>query len=195
MSQSYSQKPTAFSPTPTPSPTPPPSGSSGNHTVIGVVLGIVGILVLGVVVFAVLRLRRRRPSEHDSKPFTPSVIGLNHPATRITPFGSPAVETPRFRHTPGAEMRIATRRPDGAWQFADPEAPFTPSGVSDLESSPASSHTTLPPASSRTNLLKEKESKSAREIRKGYDRFDSSEVELPPPAYGYEPAGYSHHHT
>ncbi|KAF8883250.1 hypothetical protein BD779DRAFT_1540295 [Infundibulicybe gibba] len=195
MSQSSSQKP-IVSPTPTPSPAPP-SSSSSNHTVIGAVLGIVCFLVLGVVVFAVLRLRRRRPSEHDSKSFTPSAIDLNHPASHITPFGSPTVETPRFHHTPGSEMRIATRRADGAWLFADPQAPFTPSGVSDLESSPASSYTALPSASSRTNLLKEKESKSAREIRKGYDRSDYPEVELPPPAYGYEPAaGYPNHpHT
>ncbi|KAJ7877006.1 hypothetical protein B0H13DRAFT_993766 [Mycena leptocephala] len=53
-----------------------------------------------------------------------------HPATLMVlpPHGE---GNPRFVHTPGTNMRIATRRADGAWEFADPRAPFTPAIIAD----------------------------------------------------------------
>ncbi|KAG6864567.1 hypothetical protein C0991_008610 [Blastosporella zonata] len=50
-------------------------------------------------------------------------------------------------HTPGSEMRVATRRPDGAWEFSDYPIPLSPSGASntDVAPSPSSSKGILPP--------------------------------------------------
>jgi hypothetical protein len=101
-------------------------------------------------------------------------------------------------------MRIAIRRPDGAWDFSDPSEPFTPSGISDVQPSPASSTTSFMPItkrprgmsrSSRSAVLeyKEQESRAAQMIRLGYDARDN-DLEMgdgvlphPPPAYGHEP--------
>lgn len=87
-------------------------------------------------------------------------------------------------------MRIAIRRPDGAWSFEEPRAPFTPSGISDIDLSPSSSSPGLKP-----RTPKEQESKAAREQRKGYDRdFDvESAIDVAPPAYGIESPGYLNH--
>ncbi|PPQ86484.1 hypothetical protein CVT24_010254 [Panaeolus cyanescens] len=41
-------------------------------------------------------------------------------------------------HTPGSDMRIALRRPDGAWHFADSRTPFTPVGVGEIDVLPGS---------------------------------------------------------
>ncbi|KAJ7505763.1 hypothetical protein B0H11DRAFT_2220408 [Mycena galericulata] len=57
-------------------------------------------------------------------------VSRTHPAAlMITPVEGKG--TPRFVHTPGTNMRIATRRADGAWEFADPRAPFTPAIIAD----------------------------------------------------------------
>ncbi|KAG6844936.1 hypothetical protein H0H87_002269 [Tephrocybe sp. NHM501043] len=86
---------------------------------------------------------------HNSQYFPPYPrrrLDSNHPAVHITPFGLPDGETPRFKHTPGSDMRIATRRLDGGWQFSDPQPPFTPSGASNrVVPSPSSSKGKLPP--------------------------------------------------
>lgn len=87
-------------------------------------------------------------------------------------------------------MRIATRRPDGAWQFSDPQAPFTPTGVSEIDVLPSPSSSTasmLPPRSHR------KEREAAREARKEYDRDYDLDLNPPPPAYGYDYGGYINH--
>ncbi|KAG5644310.1 hypothetical protein DXG03_008728 [Asterophora parasitica] len=135
-------------------------------------------------------MKRRRLSkgskEHGSESFiSPGTrLDRSHPAARITPFGHPGGETPRFNHTPGSDMRIATRRADGAWDFADPRGPFTPTGVGELDvcPSPSSSTGMLPPRI-RTNL-KDQEFKVSR-----YD----VEINPPPPAYGQHYGGYLPH--
>lgn len=86
-------------------------------------------------------------------------------------------------------MRIATRRPDGAWEFSNPDAPFNPLGITEIEPpTPSCSYfppspSTLDPPKSPAEIMKERESKAARLIRQGYDDRESS-VDLPPPAYG-----------
>lgn len=106
-------------------------------------------------------------------------------------------------HTPGRDMRLAIRRPDGAWDFTDPSQPFTPTGVSDICPSPMSSTATLISSSKRrrgstttrstVQEYKEQESRASQMIRLGYDARDN-ELEMgdmalahPPPAYGQEP--------
>jgi len=87
-------------------------------------------------------------------------------------------------------MRIATRRPDGAWEFSNPGTPFNPLGVTEIEpptpccSSFPPSPSTLEPPKSPVAIMKERESKAARLIRQGYDDRESSDDSPPPPAYG-----------
>ena len=93
---------------------------------IGLTLLILFILLLSVTVFLVFLLRQRRLQF----PFNSSSNQKNHLV-----FEKPS-GIPRFTHNPGQHMRIATRRVDGAWDFGDPRAPFTPIGVWDLENVP-----------------------------------------------------------
>jgi hypothetical protein len=94
-------------------------------------------------------------------------------------------------------MRLAIRRPDGAWDFTDPSEPFTPSGISDIHISPVSPSTT-PSSNHRSSKsavrqYKEQESTVSRMIRLGYDAreadlaFTEGPLPHPPPAYGQEP--------
>jgi hypothetical protein len=95
-------------------------------------------------------------------------------------------------------MRLAIRRPDGAWDFTDPSEPFTPSGISDIHLSSVSPPTTPTSnkGSSKSAIMeyKEQESRVSRMIRLGYDARDSDlaltegPLPHPPPAYGQEPA-------
>jgi len=172
----------------------PVTQNDSRATAVGIVLGVVGALLVVGVVYATWRMRRKRSSDNADSIESSLVyhtqgtsLDQSHPAARITPFGSPEGETPRFKHTPGADMRIAMRRPDGAWHFADPRMPFTPTGVSEIDimPSPSSSTITLP---SRVRT-KEQEAKTSRDLRSGYDR--DYDVNLsPPPAYGYDFSGY-----
>lgn len=172
----------------------PVTQNDSTTTTVGIVLGVVGALLVAGVIYATWRMKRRRSSENADAMESSLVsapqgrsLDRSHPAARITPFGSPEGETPRFKHTPGADMRIATRRPDGAWHFADPRTPFTPLGVSEIDvlPSPSSSIGTLPPRV-RT---KEQEAKSSRDLH-GYDRDHDVDINRPPPAYGYDYSGY-----
>lgn len=182
------------------------SAHDPRNTVIGVVLGILALVLLLGVAFITLRVRRRQSGgDHERGPFQGiAVWDKAHPAARIIPFGTPGTEGHTYyRHAPGKDMRIAIRRPDGAWDFTDPNEPFTPSGVSDLQPSPASSRTTFfstiksQKETSRTSLAileyKAQESRAAQMIRLGYDARDNDLVmgegplPHPPPAYGQEP--------
>jgi len=136
---------------------------STDHRILAVViiLGIVGAFLLVYIVHITLQVKRRQDKEKESTgPYQGTLIHSDdHPAAQITPFGSVAGGSgPRFKHKPGEDMRIAIRRPDGAWHFADSRTPFTPVGVNELDvvPSPISSATSLisfnsrfpPPASS-----------------------------------------------
>lgn len=100
----------------------PSSSSSSNNTAIalGVSLSIVALLAIALFIFWFLR--RRRPHV-SSQPHTTvrrnTVVDLSNPAFRVTPFGSPDGDTPRFVHEPGANMRGAHRRDDGGWEFSE----------------------------------------------------------------------------
>lgn len=177
-----------------------------HNGIIGVALGIVALVLLAGIVFVTLRARRRSGNvgEKASGPFHgTALLDKNHPAARIVPFGTPGTEAHLFRHTPGRDMRIAIRRPDGAWDFADSSQPFTPTGVSDICPSPMSSSATLISSSKRhkgstatrstVQEYKAQESRASQMIRLGYDARDDSldmgdsPLAHPPPAYGQEP--------
>lgn len=186
--------------------------------IVGGVLGTLAFILLVGIVLITLRVRRRAKDDGEKAvgPFQgTAVLDKSHPAARIVPFGTPGAEGHYFRkfpsflmqqisnrciigHAPGKSMRLAIRRPDGAWDFTDPSEPFTPTGVSDVQPSPMSSTTNLVSGSRRKNgsrsailEYKEQESRAAQLIRLGYDaRDDDLEVNglrHPPPAYGSEP--------
>lgn len=154
-----------------------------------VILGIIGAFLVAFVLYITLRLKRRQSNGEDSGPYQGTVMHSDHPAAQITPFaegnGRGAGHGPKFHHNPGEDMRIALRRPDGAWHFADSRTPFTPAGVSDIDvlPSPMSSSTSLASYSSRLPL----KSKKSQEARTARDDFElSSPIVAPPPAY-HEP--------
>lgn len=82
-------------------------------------------------------------------------------------------------------MRIAVRRPDGAWQFTDPSTPFTPVGVSDLEAAPVSAASSqfFPFSSRYAAPSKEKEVEDAKKASKEDPFNDYDSIVPPPPAY------------
>jgi hypothetical protein len=87
-------------------------------------------------------------------------------------------------------MRIAIRRPDGAWHFTDARTPFTPSGIKDLDNVPSlkSSSASIISSSSngkvRSKKADEVKMESFRRRHDPYLDFDLSPTTvLPPPAY------------
>ncbi|RDB20783.1 hypothetical protein Hypma_012214 [Hypsizygus marmoreus] len=184
-----------------PSSSPAPAPNDARISIAGIVLGILVFIVIGGIIFATIRMKRRRAAnakagaDYYVSSSHGTTLDRDHPAARITPFGAPGGETPRFivlivsEHTPGSDMRIAIRRPDGAWHFADPRTPFTPSGVSEIDvlPSPSSSSSIKFP---RRVHAKEYETKLSRELHMGYDDIEANP---PPPAYHYDYGGYIHH--
>ncbi|TFK26314.1 hypothetical protein FA15DRAFT_299397 [Coprinopsis marcescibilis] len=119
-------------------------------TAVIVVLVLVALVLIALVVTLTIRVKRRTDGEKRASmtgPFHGTTIWeREHPASQISPFGAPR-STPRFDHQPGNDMRIAHRRPDGAWHFADPRTPFRPVGVSDIENTPSPSPIAFTPLS------------------------------------------------
>lgn len=120
-----------------------------------------------------------------------------HPAARITPFSPNAngvrdMPGSQFDYKPGENMRIAMRRPDGAWDFVDPAAAnSSPYGATHLDGMPVSSSTasfsSYPPPQPSTAARSKKEEEAARWRRKEFDfEMGTADGELmaPPPAYG-----------
>lgn len=181
---------TASSPSSTSSSSTSPQNSHSILIAI-VVLGIVGMALVGGIIFFTVRHKKRRPDE-ASGPFKGTLVHRDHPAAWITPFGGGGPHSgrtiPQFTHTPGEDMRIAFRRPDGAWHFADSRTPFTPAGVKDIEVVPSamSSSASLFSLNVRTPSNKEREARAARDLSEGYDSelgFAISPTVSPPPAY------------
>jgi hypothetical protein len=83
----------------------------------------------------------------------------------------------RLVRTPGSDMRIANRRPDGVWEFADSNAPFSPAGISDLN---------LSPSSSLSSFSQGKDDSGKKDLH-GEFQLDLPKHYLPPPAYSNEP--------
>ncbi|PFH47403.1 hypothetical protein AMATHDRAFT_50336 [Amanita thiersii Skay4041] len=180
----------------------PDTAEDTKRLIAATVVTVVCLVLIGLSLFLVIRLgvRRRKATQTELPSRKSTAVDPSHIAAQITPYGSASKSKPHFDHRPGSDMRIAIRRPDGAWDFAHPGSPFNPAGVREIELTP---HTPGPSSSipptpttpkSPVELMKERESKAARLIRKGYDdrEFDADPDCPPPPAYGQEP-GYLDH--
>lgn len=79
-------------------------------------------------------------------------------------------------HTPGEDMRIAHRRPDGSWLISDSLTPFRPAGVHEIDVQPS-------PSVSECSLSQQPSNEW--EVKKvEYEiGYSSSMITLPPPAY------------
>jgi hypothetical protein len=81
-------------------------------------------------------------------------------------------------HQPGANMRIARQRLDGAWDFEDPEDPFEPDGVADL--SPKPTNASPKRSTIKTTLA---QAKAKWDHRRDAGGSSAGVLEPPPPAY------------
>lgn len=171
---------------------------SGGHAVaLGVTLGVVGSLLVVGISYFIIRMRRAKSKQGGqsaeekhlySVGRKSTLLDTRHPATHITPFSSEYTafmlgirERNRIPvdHTPGANMRVARRRQDGAWDFEEPQTPITPGSVSDVCPSPIS-----PTASpGLTGDSKFEEAQAERELRRDTSGSNISAMGPPPPAY------------
>lgn len=165
--------------TPTPSSSSTPANSSGGTTsaiAVGVSVSIVAAIIIGATLYFFWRRRQGPSSERTiSQRRRETVLKPNHPASQVTPFPSGAApftlrnDIPRLAHRPGENMRIATRRSDGGWDFSRP-LNYTPTSTSfDGPSSPSSYFSTR------------KDKKYVGELNRGFFEADADGV--PPPAY------------
>jgi len=160
-----------------------PTPKHGHIVALVVTLALVAILMVAVIAYFSTRMRRANsqqdPSRQTNTTRDSAVFDIRHPASHITPFSmcQPDSAPTRFN-----TMRIAVRRHDGAWDFADPEAPFTPTGVTDPLLSPVSP---VSPSISVRSTIKEKiaEARADRSRRRETTNSHTSGLEPPPPAY------------
>jgi len=139
------------------------------------IIALCTILALVVIVSATIiyrlhtRTSRRTSEKHLPtsvlSPMTPGfgVLLPSHPASHITPFGSIPVR-PIFNHQPGSNMRKATRREDGTWEFNEsldsstfprtPESAYSADGGSPTSRSASSMWTHSLPLSSKAQEAK-----------------------------------------
>jgi hypothetical protein len=90
---------TSTTPSSSPSDHPAPN-NDGRTSIVGIVLAIAGLFVVAAIIYTTWRLKRRRSGNPADDPFNSpnqgTILDRAHPAARITPFGSPGGETPRF---------------------------------------------------------------------------------------------------
>ncbi|KAF7357438.1 hypothetical protein MSAN_01339800 [Mycena sanguinolenta] len=157
-----------------PSPSASSSPKASTSPTLPIAVTVIAVLVLVSVMLLTLHFRKKKISAaaqaRKGREVRPGeVVSRVHPAAlMITPANGEG--TPRFVHTAGTNMRVATRRPDGAWEFADSRAPFTPSIIADASDTASISH---PPSRSTSPV---RDSPYSRTSVPG----SSSEL-LPPP--------------
>jgi len=169
----------------TSSSSPSPTSSSSNQNVTGIAIGVsLGLLVLLAIAIFLFWFLRRRGRQHvtSTQPRHPvrrsTLLDPSHPACRVTPFGTPGSDTPRFVHEPGANMRVAHRRSDGGWEFSE----MTPDNWSTFDL-PAP-RLSLSSRSTLSYVSKEKLKLQPGELTtRGFVEHDLDLEENPPPAY------------
>ncbi|KZP13763.1 hypothetical protein FIBSPDRAFT_947780 [Athelia psychrophila] len=159
---------------------PSPTSPGGHAVALGVTLGVVALLIIGVVTYFIVRTRRARREQgsqsteekHLRAGRASTLLDARHPAARVTPFSN---------HTPGANMRVARRRQDGAWVFEEPNTPLTPNGRSEPSSpNPLSSAASSPRWPGQSKFA---EAQAARDARRDTSGSSNSAMGPPPPAY------------
>ncbi|KAL6304962.1 hypothetical protein BKA93DRAFT_825299 [Sparassis latifolia] len=157
-----------------------PTATKSNNTpiAIGVSIGVVTFLTLLGIGYWTLRRRRFHAPVHGFHRHTSSVVDPSDLACRVTPFGSPGGEQPRFAHNPGENMRVAHRRSDGGWEFSDVEQdPLTPADFTPPPRLSGSTRSSLSP-SAKDKL------KPGELTTRGFAELDADNN--PPPAYHAE---------
>jgi len=153
-----------------------------NHIlVVMVVLGVFGgIALISFVIYITNRLKKRQSHEgfgaYEGTSVRPESL-----AAQITPFGGSGPHRgrnmPRFMRTPGEDMRIAFRRPDGSWHIGDSLVPFNPAGVNDIDVLPS-------PSISKSECSFSLSPKEWESKKVGCEAgYGFSTLTLPPPAY------------
>lgn len=167
--------PTISSLTATPTSTDAHQDDKGNKGTItlAVCLALLSVLLLGGIFAFTWRMRQRAKAGlegfHNLDAHA-TVVGPRHLASRVTPFGT------RDAHQPGRNMRVATRRPDGAWDFTVPATPINPfQGVDEPEPEPA--------ARPRPSKASQASRPKLPKLGSGTGYLDPDGVTLPPPAY------------
>ncbi|KAJ7166413.1 hypothetical protein C8R43DRAFT_194543 [Mycena crocata] len=164
------------SPSSTPSKAPP-------SPAIPIAITAIAILLLSSIMLLTFHFRRQNKKNIDSVAVRKGrevqegeVVSRTHPAAlMITP--AEGKGTPRFVHTPGTNMRIATRRSDGAWEFADPRAPFMPAIIADATDDPR-------PLSRNSSAAMVEHSSDPRNFPPSHSPYSHA-------SYGYETPGGS----
>jgi len=155
-----------------------PAPNHGHAIALAVTLATVAVLLIVIITYFTIRMRRAksdleqgRGSNINTSALRNSILDPRHPASHITPYS--------MREPYRSKMRIALRRQDGAWDFADPESPFTPSGVADPVPSPVSPSTSMR-STVRIHVTEERQKRN-----RGRDTGTRNvrELEPPPPAY------------
>ncbi|KAJ7062337.1 hypothetical protein C8F01DRAFT_128113 [Mycena amicta] len=135
--------------------TNPPSSTSSTTLIQIVIVVVCGVLLLCLIMFIIFRRRQnkkqirkaqapmRKEPEVQVQVQAGEIVSRTHPAALMIT-AADGKGTPRFVHTPGTNMRTATRRADGAWEFSDPRAPFAPSIIADASERPSSSYSRSP---------------------------------------------------
>ncbi|KDQ53511.1 hypothetical protein JAAARDRAFT_197323 [Jaapia argillacea MUCL 33604] len=161
-------------------------------TIVTVVLGILGVLILSGVVVFVLRRRRRQRRRYDEE--TCSTTPLNshrRPRLRIrnprhqeiTPFMEERI-IDITRPPPSPVMNIAQRRPNGGWEIIETPRSPTPAAISEIEPPPFQRGPSPVPASP-TKRSKEKTTRRKLFSMSSQTRRGEIDPDLmtPPPAY------------
>ncbi|KAJ6584494.1 hypothetical protein B0H19DRAFT_387663 [Mycena capillaripes] len=136
---------------PSPSPSSSPSSTSKAPTspIVPISIAVIAVVFLAFAMLLTFHFRRQNKKKLSAAQARKGrevrageTVSRAHPAAlMITPEDGKG--TPRFVHTPGTNMRIATRRADGAWEFEDPRGPFTPAIIADA-SETASRNSSVP---------------------------------------------------
>lgn len=164
--------------------------------IVVVILGILATFLIAYIVYITIRLKRRQTSGENLGPYQGTAMHQDHPAANIVPFGAVGPHSggkiPRFKHKPGEEMRIAIRRPDGAWHFTDSRTPFAPAGVSEIDvaPSPTGSYSASLLSFNSSSHLPSSKAMALRDQPKYNDAdfgFEVNPFTPPPPAYYREP--------
>ncbi|KAH7929549.1 hypothetical protein BV22DRAFT_1029403 [Leucogyrophana mollusca] len=183
MSFTYPPNPADVQPPPTstgPSTSSFPAPRNGRVAAVAVTVGLVGVAMFILIVWLVLRLRRRPiiPSAESGPPTPMKQVSTGNDRSRSPPTPKAPREPQKLGivHKP---LRTAHQRDDGSWDFSD-QNPTKSSGSPAADKSYLSPLTLQPspsPRSSHSSLCKDEPNARTPTSTDGFD------LDVPPPAY------------